>query len=63
MKQERKEMNNFPIPETEQLVLREFQDPGAQAAFDIFSQDSTTWYLDSVTMQSVEEAERKVKSH
>jgi ribosomal-protein-alanine N-acetyltransferase len=53
-------MNDFPVLETKHLVLREFRDSDAQAVFDIFAQDDVTRSLGSETMQSMEEAERKV---
>ena len=46
-------MDNFPVLETERLLLREFRESDAQAVFDIFSLDEVTWYLDSVTMQEL----------
>jgi ribosomal-protein-alanine N-acetyltransferase len=53
-------MESFPILETERLILREFRDEDAQAVFDIYSRDDVTLYLNSETMQSLEEAREKV---
>jgi [ribosomal protein S5]-alanine N-acetyltransferase len=53
-------MDTFPVLETQRLVLREFRPQDAQAVFEIFSQEIVTRSLDSLTMQSVAEAEEKV---
>jgi len=58
----RDEVEDFPVLRTERLVLRDFEDSDAQAVFDIFSLDSVTKYVDSETMQSVEEAAKKITS-
>lgn len=54
-------MDKFPVLETERLILREFREADAQAVFDIFALDEVTRYLDSKTMHSIDEAEKKVK--
>ena len=55
-------MDRFPTLETPRLLLREFQESDAQAVFETFSLDQVTWYLDSETMHTIDEAEKKVKS-
>jgi len=49
-------VEDFPVLRTERLLLREFEEFDAQAVFDIFSHVNVTKYVDSETMQSIEEA-------
>jgi ribosomal-protein-alanine N-acetyltransferase len=55
-------VEGFPVLRTERLVLREFKDSDAQAVFDIFSRDDVTKYVNSETMQSIEEAAQRIAS-
>jgi RimJ/RimL family protein N-acetyltransferase len=54
-------LDDFPILTTGRLLLREFKETDAQAVFDIFSGESVTRHLDSDTMRSIDEAERKTR--
>lgn len=55
-------MDTFPVIKTDRLLLRGFVQADAQAVFDIFSLDEVTIFLDSETMHTFDEAERKVQS-
>jgi ribosomal-protein-alanine N-acetyltransferase len=55
-------MDTFPVLKTDRLLLREFVQTDAQAVFDIFSLDQVTIFLDSETMQTIAEAEKKVQN-
>jgi ribosomal-protein-alanine N-acetyltransferase len=54
-------MINFPVMQTERLLLREFNQSDARSVFDIFSQDRVTKYLNVETMHSIEQAEKLVE--
>lgn len=54
-------MDEFPVLETERLLLREFQASDALAVFDIFSRDEVTRYTNPETMHSVAPAARLVE--
>ena len=54
----RKCMDEFPVLETERLLLREFQPGDAPAVFDIFSRDEVTRYNNLETMHSIAPAAR-----
>jgi RimJ/RimL family protein N-acetyltransferase len=53
-------MIEFPVVQTERLVLRGFRNPDAQAVLNIFSQDIVTQFHNAETMQSIEQAEKPV---
>lgn len=53
-------MNEFPILQSERLLLREFRLGDAQAVFDSFSQEAVTRYINRGPMQSIQEAEELV---
>jgi ribosomal-protein-alanine N-acetyltransferase len=55
-------MEQFPVLETERLVLREFRQADAPAVLDSFSRDVVTRYHNRETMRSVEEAEKLVQA-
>ena len=54
-------MIEFPVLQTERLVLRGFCNSDAPAVYDIFSQDIVTKYHNTETMQSIEQAEDLVQ--
>jgi ribosomal-protein-alanine N-acetyltransferase len=54
-------MIEFPVLQTERLVLRGFRSSDAPAVLSIFSQDIVTKYHNADTMQSVEQAEKLVR--
>jgi ribosomal-protein-alanine N-acetyltransferase len=54
-------MIEFPVLQTERLVLRGFRNSDAPYVLDIFSQDIVTKYHNTETMQSIEQAEDLVQ--
>lgn len=54
-------IDDFPVLETEHLVLREFRDSDAQSVFDILSQDIVTRYVNIESLPSIERAEEIIK--
>ncbi len=51
----------FPVLETERLLLREFCPADAEAVFEMFSRADMNAWLECEPMQSIEEAERRVR--
>lgn len=56
------EREYFPILRTERLLLREFTIEDNPAVFAIFSRENVNQWTETETMQSMEEAETRVKS-
>jgi ribosomal-protein-alanine N-acetyltransferase len=55
-------MMQFPILESERLILREFRGSDAQAVFRIFSQDVVTKHYSMATMRHIDQAKRLVEA-
>ncbi|MGD8464431.1 MAG: GNAT family protein [Anaerolineae bacterium] len=55
-------MNEFPVLQTERLVLREFKEADIPAVYAIFSKDAVTEHYNFETMCTIGQAQRLVKA-
>ncbi|MFC2015754.1 GNAT family N-acetyltransferase [Chloroflexota bacterium] len=55
-------MSDFPVLESQRLILREFRPSDAEAVFDIFSREAVTMHYVFAAMRSVGEARKLVKA-
>jgi methylmalonyl-CoA epimerase len=52
----------FPVLNTKRLVLRQFQMKDAHTVYEMFAREDMNHYLETETMQSIEEAELRVQN-